>query len=348
MKRSGLYVIIFMCINYSDMICQDVLFSQHYNNMLYSNAASTGVFYGKYRAGAAYRNQYFGISQDSRITLKDIFFDARINTFNNDYFSFGAVVTDENYGTARLGKTVGYLCLSYSKILNFDKYRARTQSIVIGTQVGYGKFYHDDGGYLFGIQFDKSSQTLDRHIQNGETLVGNKSFPDMNLGLLYFLTGKTNSVYFGISGSHINRPDISLLARSSKKMDMRVSALSGGQISLTGKLQFLPSMVISMQSGIYSAIFGTQIQVKYNNTNESNAMKVGAFIRSTNSFDKSIVSDVIISSSFEQKKLTLGISYDVNISSIRKITGMNGAFELTGIYIWGDNPLKKLLNCPTF
>lgn len=336
-----------MCIYYSDMVCQDVLFSQHYNNMFYSNAASTGVFNGKFRAGAAYRNQYFGISPDSRITLKDIFFDARINTFNNDYFSFGALVTDEDYGTARLGKTVGYLSLSYSKLLNFDKYRARSQYIVIGTLLGYGKFYPDDGDYLFGIQFDKSSQSFDRNIQNGETLLGYKSFPDINLGLLYFLSGKTNSVYVGFSGSHINRPDVSLLARSSKKMDMRLSVLSGGQISLSGQLQLLPSVVISMQSGIYSAIAGSQFQVKYN-TYESNSMKFGAFIRCTNSLDKALVSDVIISSSFEQRNLTLGISYDVNISSIRKITGMNGAFELTGIYIWGDNPLRKPLICPTF
>lgn len=342
-----LYIIIFTCFFYSDLISQDVLFSQHFNNLLCNNAAFTGVFNGKYRAGAAYRNQYFGISPDSRFTLKDVFFDARINTFKHDYFSAGLIATDEDYGTARLGKTTAYLSLSYSKVLNSDKYRSKTQVLVIGTQIGYGKIYPDDGDYLFGIQFDKTTQELDRNIQSGESLTGSKSFPDINLGMMYFQTNHNNSFFLGISGSHINRPDISLILRSSKRMHMRISALTGGQINLSGPLQLLPSATVNIQSGIFSVNAGSQIQITYNSM-ESNAMRFGLFTRGTNSLDIFVVSDLIFTSSVEFNKLTIGLSYDVNISSIRKITGMNGSFELTGIYIWGDNPVRKPLICPSF
>ena len=347
MQNIRFYLLIFFCISNIGLKGQDLLFSQYYNNPLFSNPAMTGIYNGKYRVGFAYRNQYFKISPDSRFSLKDFFFDTRINIINNDYLSFGVMITDEDFGTARLGKSLGYLSVSYSKLLNYDKYRSVSHYLVFGSQFGYGKFYPDGGDYLFGIQFDKSTQSLDRNISNGEVSVNYKSFPDINIGIMWYASGRNNSVYIGFSGSHLNRPDISLLSRSSEQMNIRLLALFGGQVMILEQIDLLPSVTINMQSGVFNALLGSQIQVK-NDGDNANAIRFGAFIRSTNSFYKTVVSDVIISSIFEIKEITLGFSYDINISSIRKTTGMNGAFELTGIYVWGNNPERKHLNCPTF
>ncbi len=47
MIRPGLYILLFVWFCYSDLFSQDVLFSQHYNNLIYNNAAFTGVFNGQ-------------------------------------------------------------------------------------------------------------------------------------------------------------------------------------------------------------------------------------------------------------------------------------------------------------
>lgn len=345
MKFFSIILLILSFAFSSDMQAQDMVFSYNAASTMHGNPAFTGLFDGRFRTGTSYRNQYFNAVPQSQFSLKSIFFDTRFNVIKNDFLSVGAVVTDEQIGTAKIGKANILVNLSFSKMLSFDKYRNRSHYLVIGTQMGVGKNYTGDGDFLFGIQFDKSKQILDSNISSGELKLDYGIYPDINIGLLYYFSSRYGSFYSGLSALHINMPDASYLEREVNNLKIRYSFVSGGHFKLKNDLDILPSLSLNLQSYFINLITGSQIGFNYNSV-DSRSMQFGFFMRTINSTDEFLVSDFIFSTSFVFRDFSLGLSYDVNVSSLRRFTGMNGAFEIHGIYWWGVKPVRNILKCP--
>ncbi len=347
MKIVKIIIVFVFVLNAVFSNSQDAVFSQFYHNPPSANPALTGIFNGKNRAGTILRNQWYSVVPNASLTATNIFYDLRLNILNDDYLGIGVMVFDDKSGVAKIGKTHGYLNLSYSKRLTGDKYRGTNQYLVFGAQFGYGIAYLDNSGFLFGSQFNKNTEVVEPGIESGENLSGSKLYPDINMGLMWYGAGRRNSYYLGGAVSHLNMPDISLIDGSVDKLKMRYSGMLGGEFGLGNGISLLPSLFFNMQGQIIQSVIGSHIRYEYFRGDE-NAVRLGLWMRLTNSVSGIEIPGLIFSSIIEFNNIEIGLSYDVTLSNLNYIDGYKGAFELSLIYIWGKNPRRTPILCPRF
>ncbi len=344
MKKIFLFIFIFNAFSGKS---QDAVFSQYYHNPPTTNPALTGVFNGQNRVGTSIRTQWYSVVPNASLTTTDIFYDLRMNIINDDYLGLGVMLLDDRTGVAQIGKAHGYLNLSYSKHLTYNKYNETNQYLVFGTQAGYGLTYLDNSGFLFGSQFNKNTEIVEPSIPSGENLLNSKFYPDINIGLLWYVSGRENNFYLGGAISHINRPDISLISGNSDRLAMKYSGLMGGEFTMRKGISILPSIFFNMQGSIVQSMVGSNIRLG-DTKDDDNAYRIGFWARLTNSVSGIEMPDIIFSSILEFNRIELGLSYDVNVSGLSKITGYKGAFELSLLYVWGENPNRFSVECPRF
>ena len=326
---------------------QDAIYSQFYHNPLSTNSALTGIFNGKARVGTSLRNQWFSITPNSSFNTKSIYGDLRFNVLGDDYFSVGAIILDDNAGINKVGNLYGHLSISYSKHLFHDKYSKKTQYLIFGLQVGFGKSYFNDGQFLFGTHFNKFTEKLDKNLLSGETQLVSRLYPNLNAGLMWYFTGRKGSFYLGGNIQHLNRPNISLVEGSTSKLFMRYSLIIGGEIGLDNGFSLLPATNINMQGPFIQTMLGSFVRYEYHKS-DRNAFRIGVWTRIANELEGISFTDIVFSTILEFNKLELGLSYDVSISELNKINDFKGAFEISIVYVWGDTPTYQSVNCPRF
>ncbi|HHH53181.1 MAG TPA: type IX secretion system membrane protein PorP/SprF, partial [Bacteroidetes bacterium] len=274
---------------------QDMTFSQFYHNPSATNPALSVVFNGQQRAGTSIKRQWFTIEKSKYLSLTNAFYNYKFNIIKDDYLSLGGAFFDA--GINGYNQTTGFLSIAYSKRLRYDKYSGKSQYLIYGIQAGVGKTYLNDG-FIFGSQFDKIKEIPDIGLPSGEYLLDSKIFPDINMGLLWYSTGKNNSVYFGMGAHHINKPDVSLIQNNQSKLKTKYSILMGGEIDVMENINLLPSFYFNLQGPLYQFIAGANIRYEYEES-DHNAFRIGIWSRLTNSIEKLTFSDMIFSSVLE-------------------------------------------------
>jgi hypothetical protein len=81
---------------------------------------------------------------------------------------------------------------------------------------------------------------------------------------------------------------------------------------------------------------------------DSNNFRLGSIFSLNKNISSISLSDLILSTNYEFSDFGIGLSYEINLSSIKVITGLNGAFEVAGFYLFGVSPKRYRLRCPTF
>ena len=342
MKMSRFFYILFIVLFYGSIFAQDMTFSQFYHNPTTTNPALSVVFSGKNRAGTSMKQQWFTIEKNKYISLTSAFYDYKLNIIKNDYLSLGVSFLDERMNG--YGKTKGFFNIAYSKLLNRNKYTRQDQYLIYGIQAGFGKIFLNNS-FVFGSQFDKIREIPDITIPSGEEMLDFKTFADINMGLMWYLSGRNRSIYVGVAANHINKPDISLWQNS--QFELRYSVLLGGEIQSTKEISILPAVNMNFQNPLYQIIGGANIRYEYEKS-DNNAFRLGLWTRLSNSVDKLTLSDFVISTILEFNRIELGLSFDVNISELSVVTGSNSSFELSLLYTWGNVQENFPDNCPRF
>ena len=328
---------------------QDAFFSQYYHNPLYTNAALTGGFDGKYRVGFNYRSQWYSVTPDVSYTTGNIFFDAKFNIYKNDFFSAGIMIFDDRAGgsTARLGQAQWLAGISYAKHLYHDKYSKTNQYLVFGVQAGIGKMFLDYSGYLFGIQFDKSREEVDETAPVNEPLLSSKAFPDVNLGLMWYISKPGRSFFIAAGVSHVTKPDISLVKGTSYPLYMRYHLFTGGELDISEGIYILPSIYFNVQGPHTLLLGGMNFRIQYHN-HYDNAFRVGLWTKYGDGLSGFALNGLIVSTILETKGLEVGLSYDISTGRLANLDNRRGAFEISTIYIWGEKPKRHTVSCPRF
>lgn len=349
-KKSGLllkynFLILFILLSSYTILSQDVIYSQNSILTHFRNPALTGLYDGKYKLSTDFRSQYFTVSSEDKFNSLNFSFDSRINIHKNDFINFGIVTNKESLGSNKILINRGLINLSYSKQLNYNKYSQVSDFLIAGFQFGACQFSYGMNSYTFGIQFDKITQLYNAEIPSGEQFNSSKLFPEFNIGLLWYRITDKSNYYCGISAYHINQPDISFNSNISRKYLQRLSVLLGTQHEVSKNIAFLPSIDFNFQGNNFNARPGLHLKVSLEG---SNYFKVGSVFSVSKQIGGFGFSDMIINTGYEFSDFGIGLSYEINLSSVKAITGLNGAFEIAGYYIFGKSPKRYRLICPTF
>ncbi len=298
---------------------QDFTFSQFQEMPLLRNPAIAGLFAGDIRIQSAYRSQWLSvttpyktmaISAETKIPAK----------YQDDFFTASLLVTNDVAGDSRLSRLQILPSINFLKSINDNN--------------GYIAL-----GFIGGLvqsQFDPTKLTFDDQFQNGSFNPLNPTsqtfsktsitYFDASVGMSYSdRIGENTKFYLGGAYFHANKPKVSFLddkvllkPRSVINAGLSIETseydnfyIFGDYISQAGNRQGLMGLM-------YSHIIGEYME------DDNVSLSLGAFYRWGDA--------VIPAIKLNLYKVSLGISYDMNVSKLSRASQLRGGYEFTASY----------------
>ena len=315
---------------------QDIHFSQFYQVPQLVNPSLAGVFNGDFRGIVNYRDQWSSIAPYKTYSLG---IDGGIlkKKFKDKYLGAGLFIFQDAAGDSKL--TTTQVNLSLSSVIMINK----SHNVAAGIQGGFAQRKLDDSGLRWGTQYDGNGYAS--QITSGEANVfENYSFGDFSAGLSWGYTKSSTNIssnnHFsanaGIAIYHLNTPKQGV---NLDNLHSEFIAHAGLNIGLKGTtLSLIPSFLYLQQGPLYEIISGGMFrhtikeESKYTGLMKEIAVLIGAYYR---------VGDAVIPSfMFEISNFALGISYDINVSSLKEASNGAGAMEISFRYLT-PNPFRS-------
>ncbi|MBK8805373.1 MAG: PorP/SprF family type IX secretion system membrane protein [Bacteroidales bacterium] len=324
-----------MNISYS----QDIHFSDFNISPLNLNHALTGLYRGQIRINALYRDQYRSVAVPYQ-TFAIGADKAKANIFNSrNALGYGFQINfdqagDSHFGTYQFMIPLALHHTTYSGKLTLSG--AFALSIIHNT-IDYTLL-------RFPNQFD--GDKYNEFLSVGENTDKNKiTYPSIHTGLnLLLKPNPRRTIMLGLNVSNINKPNYSFY--SDKEVNLKRRLLIHGlfRSKITENFDIIPSAKIQFQGTQQEFQFGGIIY-QYLNNLQINAINYGLWFRSK---DKDAV---VLNVGFSIGHIQTSISYDINISSLKKASNGHGAFEIGLIYIYQKNRFNKKIKsikCPSY
>ncbi|MEZ5056072.1 MAG: PorP/SprF family type IX secretion system membrane protein [Saprospiraceae bacterium] len=342
-------ILALMLIINHDTKAQDPIFGQFYTAPTMLNPALNGVFQGQFRVHANYREQWSSVLGSDPFRTIGAGFEWRQNVVNEDYLGISVNALGDQAGMANFATTRGNLGLSFMKQLS-GGYRSASQYLVAGGQFGLGQHSLDYGNLWFSRQFDSGTSSVDQTLSTGENFGNGNTdvYVNINAGLLWYALFDDNfSLYAGAALNHINEPNISFLGDQTEILPRRWVYHVGGEIPFNRQLSLLPAAMLTTQGESMTTIFGGNFRFTNRDWREV-ALRGGVWGQISNKLaDETLLNSLIFVAIIELDRYNIGISYDVNASSVSDITYSRGAFELSFTYTHPTKHREKVI-CPKY
>ncbi len=338
---SFLFVFFLISKGAGSAFAQDVHFSQCSMTPLLINPALTGMYGGEHRAFLNYKNQWSGMAvQGAAYRTAAFSYDTRLLTkkFKSGYLGAGINAFKDVAGDLNLGTTQVNVSVAGIVYIN-DK-----QLLSGGLQGGFVQKSISTSAMQWDSQYDQSTGAFNSSLpSNDVTSIPPARYGDFSAGLawnygakqLYMHANNQLKMNFGIAAFHINSPSQKLnpyITNSIDNLDRKFIVHGSAQIGIASTdYEFVPSVLAFKQGTSYEVDLGTMVRwtikgvSKYTGYVHGMALSVGALYR---------MKDALIPMAmFEYSDYAIGLSYDVNTSSLNQATRGKGGIEISLRYI---------------
>lgn len=338
MKKIIILLTIFN-IQYSifNSFAQDIHFSQFYVSPLTLNPANTGLFKGKYRGAVNYRSQWSSVIPNPYTTMSGSLDMVMKNKFAN--FGVGIMLFNDKSGAGAL--TINNIMVSFAAHKKFGKHQ-----LSLGVQAGIVQKSIDYSELTFNNQYTSNAEFDPTSSSNENNVNTSFSYPDFEGGLLWLFTpSKQLNIYLGYATFHLTQPTETFYDATKNKLNSRSVFHGGGTYKLNKKIGVDPHFIFMSQSKAQEFLLGTDLSYHLGKASKADAiLYVGAWYR--DSFKNKTTDAFIPTVAGQYKNVRLGISYDVNVSSLKTASKAKGGFEISLIYILDvAKPLQMTVPC---
>lgn len=327
------------CFVFTATRAQDPNFSQFFASPLTLNPALTGKFNGDVRVAGNYRNQWPTINNAFTTYTVSADFGILKNKISEvDQFGVGILGFSDQSGNGILQYNYLGLSTAYHKGLDEDGYN----QLGAGFQTTYVSKRLDIGALKFPDMLRSDGFTGVTQEDFAATKLS-VSYLDVNAGLLYTGTSNgLNNYYAGVSMYHINRPKESF-KDGVYLLPTRLTIQAGGMVPVNGGSDAIHmSANYSRQANATNTVFGGAYMM---NLNPEQPVPTNLYLGSWFRVGDALIPYV----GLEFGDFHVGLSYDVNVSSLKPASNMRGGAEISLIYIKQPrDPNQKKLNCPKF
>jgi type IX secretion system PorP/SprF family membrane protein len=262
----------------------------------------TGVFNGKWRAVANYRDQWSSFLNPVPFRTYCAAADMRFNVVNDDYASFGIGVMHDEAGTARFVQNKFHVSGAFLKQLSGGRNQAE-HYLSAGAQLGAGQNSIDWSRIWFSRQFNTATEQPDTGLPSNEpnANAATNMYLDFNAGLLWYVVFPNEGFFYaGGAMHHLNAPSISLTGDDRETLYSRWTGHLGAQLPLNEVFSLLPAAQIMKQGPAFETNVGMNVRYSNNDLNEL-ALRAGAWARIGNRLNSGLQADaVVITGMFEQ------------------------------------------------
>ncbi len=334
MKNIVKKITLLSIISITRLAAQDVHFSQMQFSPLQVNPALAGAEYDM-QGVLLYRSQW----QSTALPYKTIMasYDMRYipKKAKKGYFGFGLQFFNDKAGqvsmsTSNVGLSVAYhIKVGQSGRLGASLMGALQQNVL------------DYSAAQWSSQYD--GRQWDGNISVNEVLANtNASFFDMHTGIVYvykknerYMSGNDQKWFStGIALYHANKPEITYI--NNDKMNSRLMFFARGMFGLgNSDLSLAPAVYYQQQGKASELLVGSYLKYQVNDASrytgikQAIAVSPGIFLRTKDA--------VVAKLLFEWSYFSVGMAYDMNVSSYQAATNSRGGFEIMLRYV-SPNP----------
>ncbi len=307
-------------------MAQDAHFTQYFASPLTLNPALTGLTQCDARLAANYRSQWGSITPNPYTTgtLSYDMATMKGTLGNGDALGVGVLGFFDRSGLGALQNVTVGLSLAYHKALGYEKQHTLSfglQGALVQKSIDFTKIKFED-------QYNPGSGLAE--YQTSEA-VGNSdlTYPDFNAGIMY--SGRVSehgTAYVGFSYYHLTNPNESFKG-DSHTIASRYTGYIGGSFDLNETLVLYASGMYQSQAKASEIMGGAAVGFVLNpgydkEFSKSTVFYLGGWYRYNDAIAPYI--------GFEWSKMKLGITYDINVSSLAPATNGNGGYEISLIY----------------
>ncbi len=341
-------ILIFHISSLTSSFAQDVHFSQTNMTPLLINPALTGVYGGDQRVFLNYKNQWQGMGMGG-VTYNTALFSFDTHLFkkkwSKGYLGAGINAYKDVAGDLKMGTT--QLNMSIAGIIFINE----QQFLSAGLQGGYVQKSISTTAMLWENQYDAGSGTFNTSLLSSDVSTPSISYGNFSTGLSWSYNADQSTrfdnnqlkINLGLAAININSPKqnffngvSSSAGDNNEKLYSRFVFHGAGQIGIKNtNMALMPNIVFFKQGPSYQLNTGTLLRFtirddsKYTGFIKETALSLGAQYRL-----KDALIPVII---FEYAQYAIGLSYDINTSSLRQGTQGRGGLEISLRYL-NPNP----------
>jgi type IX secretion system PorP/SprF family membrane protein len=298
---------------------QDIHFSQMHAVPLSINPSTAGVSETDIRLTNDYRNQWYKVDYPFHTLYLAI--DGKLKLLNRPC-GIGAMLIHDQSSSLYFTSEKFYATLSHS-------FFYRNHQFVVGAQPGVVLKHYNSNNITFGNQFDSDAETFNPNLPSNEDLLIDRiSYFDLNLGAIWRSRIKNIFTTVGVSFHHVNQPLESFFQdNDSTRLPVKYTIHGDVAFPIADKLEIKPMVLYSTMKGANEFLGGVTTSY-YPMLPDLIVKKIYALasfrINPVRNIDALILGGGVTVSS-----LDICISYDITVSSLRKASNYQGAFEIS-------------------
>lgn len=310
------FTLLLIVVANNSLFAQDPHFSQFYSSPLTLNPAMTGVFAGETRLAMTYRNQWRTVSTPFTTATVACDFQLLNDRIGNDLFGIGFVGMIDQSNNQGLKANFLSVSTAYNKSIDMEG----SHKIGVGFQTSWATKKADYSRFVFSRQF--TPMGFDPSLPTGESTSGfTINYLDVAAGFLYSGMNGTNSQwYLGGSYYHLNKPN-EAISTEQNRLSPRLSVHGGFNFAFAEQNRIYLSALYMNSMITEEYLFGTVFEKYIPNVEYETSLYTGVYYRPNDA--------IIPYIGFGTSKMQLGLSYDINISSLKTATQSRGGFEIS-------------------
>ncbi|MDB5230319.1 MAG: type secretion system rane protein PorP/SprF [Chitinophagaceae bacterium] len=320
---------------------QEPHFSQFFDAPLLRNPSLAGLFEGDIRVQAVLRNQWASIATPYKTVSLNAEFKKPVGK-NEDFITSGMQILYDRAGVTNFTVTHVLPAVNYHKSLSADD---RIRYLSLGFMGGYVQRRIDRSKITTNSQFDGFG--FNPSLADGETFTNFAyHYWDASVGISYnsALDNTNSQLYFiGIAYHHFNRPVNSFYKDPSIELNPKWVVSGGIKLNAGDNSWWTLQGDYSKQGNYTETIAGALYSIRFgDNPGEKGgyAFHAGAFFRWNDAMIPVIKMDYNL--------ISVGLSYDANISQLKAVSQGKGGFELSLTYKGFTNSGAEEVKCPRF
>ncbi|MBO7133848.1 MAG: PorP/SprF family type IX secretion system membrane protein [Bacteroidales bacterium] len=298
---------------------QDTHFTQYYATPLVFNPAATGLFDENLRLSNNYRTQWSAVGVPYQTVSVSV--DAPFRFRGKSGLGVGFMFLHDKSGGTKLVADKFMLSLSYLLRIN------QSNVFSIGLQGGYVSKHFTLDGITLPSQYNPETGYYDVNLPNNVTDMDmSLGYFDMHAGVAY--SGKFQKVEptVGLSVLHLNAPQETYCNTNSK---LTPRMLINGEVRILCNKSWaaIPHILTTFNKKTEEMLFGALAERQIP-TKAITSVFFGASGRTSfSNFDAAM-----LTAGLTFYGITVGASYDINLSKLMQATNARGAFEISLIY----------------
>ena len=342
MKIKLFIVLVLIMLKLNVAYAQDPHFSQFFEAPLLRNPSLAGLFAGDIRIQGVYRNQWGSVTTPYQTGSFNIEYKQPIGKAN-DFITTGLQILYDRAGTTNFTTTNIYPAINYHKSLNGEK----SKYLSLGFMGGYVQRRLDRSKITTNDQYGPNG--YNPALPDGESFtVSSYHYWDGSFGMSYNSSingSETDNYFVGVAYHHFNRPKNSFYQNPPVELNPKWVASAGVRFTASETSFITLQADYSKQGDYKEAIAGATYSVNIGDNYEKPLYTIhfGGYLRWKDAFIPFL--------KFDYHPLSIGMSYDANISQLKTASQGRGGFELSISYagfLDRGNSTRNAVLCPKF